>query len=576
MARLDAAGAEKTNVSMVRVFGSRVSYRLSRILQCLGLHPGVRIACASRSRMLTLTERDSRTEKQQQTQSMLPLHLIPIRIDVDIQSFRPEPSFPLPSNPRDYGIDESHPAYRQPEPTPAYRLKDSFLWNLHEALITPDQFARVLVDELDFSHEKKMTLILEIAKQIREQLEQSAGVVLHPHFADSNGVNTHAPNVNGTHTSNTNGALSSGPQHNLQPITNGITSHAASSAPTPTTNGTAPHPPLQSPPKSFTATASQPVPSSDHQDHSPRRPLSPIHNPDDTHRCILTLSINLLNDLYTDRFEWSLLHPPGLAEHFARITAADLGLPGEWAAAIAHAIYEAVLRLKKEVLENGGQLLLYGEIDNDAAPTAATTSEADGTPAGFAQQSEAGWRYDPEHLGAFWAPRVEALSKEEIEKREGDRERQLRRARRERERYSTAILGPRESDFFGTGQDESVTLGRGERSKKKKRYRSLSPLGGDSPDPGQNAPGSGAGPGGTVPLGENERNPWRCSHCSIWGPAVWGVKEGPAGPKSLCPNCGMFWEKEGRLPVWNKGLFKDERGGWVGSSAAPIGTGLRR
>lgn len=540
---------------------------------------------------------------------MLPLNLIPIRIDVDIQSYRPEASFPLPANPRDFGIDETHPAYRQPEATPPYRLKDAFLWNIHEALITPDQFARVFVDELDFPQDKKMHLVLEIAKQIREQLEQHASVALHPLFATASSSDAETSNITSTNGS-VNGATQTHSQipSSSNPTINGNTPNGLSSAQSTTLNGhNTSRSRLQPPSPNFIkATVSQPPssPSSRPQQPLPR-PVSPVHNPDDTHRCILTLSVNLNNNLYTDRFEWSLLHPAGLPEHFARTTAADLGLAGEWAATIAHAIYEAVLRHKREVLENGGQLLLYGEIDNDAAPTAppatASASEIDGgTPAagvvrGSApqqqqQQAEAGWRYDPEHLGAFWAPRVEALSKEEIEKREGDRERQLRRARRERERYTTAAaLGAtRDSDFFGGGagaggggaQDE-VTLGRGERSKKKKRYRSLSPLGGDSPDrtssaqqQQQNAPGSGAGPGGTVALGESERGHWRCGHCSVWGLAVWGVREGPAGPKSLCPNCGGFWEREGRLPVWSKGLFREERGGWVGSTATTAGTGV--
>ena len=138
------------------------------------------------------------------------------------------------------------------------------------------------------------------------------------------------------------------------------------------------------------------------------------NSPDDTYRCIVTLNINLLNKLYTDRFEWSLLHPPGVAEAFARQTCADMGLAGEWVPAMTHAIYEAVLRLKKEACESGGLVFGSGDFDNQAG--------GDGR--------EAGWRYDHEGLAEGWEPKVETLSKEEIEKREGDRERQIRRLRR--------------------------------------------------------------------------------------------------------------------------------------------------
>jgi chromatin structure-remodeling complex subunit SFH1 len=187
----------------------------------------------------------------------------------------------------------------------------------------------------------------------------------------------------------------------------------------------------------------------------------------------VTLNINLMNRLYTDKFEWSLLHPPGFAEMFAKTTCADIGLAGEWAAAMTHAIYEAVLRLKKEACENGG-LVGDGEIDNDAVePTIG-----------------AGWRYDHEHLCDEWEPKIEMLSKEEIEKREGDRERQIRRLRRETARFSSTsnMPGGNQSEFYNNIETQE-NMGRGERSKKKRRFRSLSPLGRDTP-------GAGSGYGG--------------------------------------------------------------------------------
>jgi chromatin structure-remodeling complex subunit SFH1 len=179
-----------------------------------------------------------------------------------------------------------------------------------------------------------------------------------------------------------------------------------------------------------------------------------------------------MNRLYTDKFEWSLLHPPGFAEMFAKTTCADIGLAGEWVSAMTHAIYEAVLRLKKEACENGG-LVGDGEIDNDAVEPAIG----------------AGWRYDHEHLCDEWEPKIEMLSKEEIEKREGDRERQIRRLRRETARFSSTsnMDGPRNEFFNNVEQQEN--MGRGERSKKKRRFRSLSPVGRDTP-------GAGSGYGG--------------------------------------------------------------------------------
>ena len=181
----------------------------------------------------------------------------------------------------------------------------------------------------------------------------------------------------------------------------------------------------------------------------------------------------------------------GVAERFAKQTCADVGLSGEWVPAMAHAIYEAVLRLKKEACENGGLVGAMngygGGIDNMAASSA-----------------EAGWRYDNEHLGDEWEPKLERLSKEEIEKREGDRERQLRRLRRETARFSstTNMAGgmPTQQNGYGIqgDGDETPAMGRGERSKKKRRFRSLSPAGRATPDVGN----AGYGGGGAGSLNE--------------------------------------------------------------------------
>ncbi len=182
----------------------------------------------------------------------------------------------------------------------------------------------------------------------------------------------------------------------------------------------------------------------------------------------------------------------GYAERFAKQTCADMGLAGEWVPAMAHAIYESVLRLKKEACESGGLvggLNGYGaEIDNMAA-----------------SDTGAGWRFDNEHLGDEWEPKIERLSKEEIEKREGDRERQLRRLRRETARFSsTTNMAGGVPDEKRRMEDEDTPMGRGERSKKKRRFRSLSPQGRGTPEVGS----AGYGGGGVGVL-----NDWYVSLC---------------------------------------------------------------
>ncbi|KAH6695436.1 hypothetical protein F5X68DRAFT_163680 [Plectosphaerella plurivora] len=449
-----------------------------------------------------------RNDQQSAAQAQLPLTLIPIRIDVDIPAANPMPQWPRPDD-----ADPHLPQFQQGEMTLPYRLRDIFLWNLHETVVTTDFFAMRLVQELDLP--SKPYMIAEISKQIRTQLEEYAGVALHPLF-HSQQQPAASPKA-------------ADPSRDDTPIP---VSQIISRADTPLQNGG-----VATPSKLKNVTSAPDVTA----EASVITPDSDDYNPDDTYRCIVNLNINLASTLYTDKFEWSLLHPPGTAEAFAKQTCADLGLAGEWVPAMTHAIYEAVLRLKKEACEAGGLVGGWNaqtELANDAAHGA-----------------EAGWRYDPEHLAEEWEPKVEQLTKEDMEKREGDRERQIRRLRRETSRFSstTGLIGGVPFSGFGSVVEaaEEERMGRGERSKKKKRFRSLSPLRAGTPG-GRGTPdvglGYGGGGGGAGALTDQERTSWKCFHCLMPGTSVWAVRDGPAGPKTLCNNCGLLYERDGRLP----------------------------
>lgn len=444
---------------------------------------------------------------QLQIQAQLPMTLIPIRIDLEVPAHQPLEPFPLPRGIMDPSINPTLPGYKKPDPLPAYRIKDTFLWNLHEALATPEEFAIGFVRDLDLPNPQAMTMT--ISNQIRQQLEEYAGVALHPLFQSSQPKP--AP-----------GAAAS---------QNGRSREVSVTPTNLATPDSRPHLPI---------TTKEPLVNDS------------ILNPDDAYRCLINLNINLQNRLYTDKFEWSLLHPPGMAEEFARVTCADLGLSGEWVSAIAHGIYEAVLKLKKEVCESGiiSGVGSYGnEIDNQAANGA-----------------EAGWRYDPETLGDEWEPKVETLSKEEIEKREGDRERQIRRLRRETARFSSTAGITLEGSRQGGGGyfdvvDVETPLGRGERSRRKRRLRSPSPSGRGTTPGGRGTPDTGAGAGyggGGGTLSEWERQNWRCSNCMVWGTAVWAVRDGPSGPRTLCHNCGLLYERDKVVPEWSKDLHRHD------------------
>lgn len=485
--------------------------------------------------------RPGRTDMQNFAQVALPLTLIPIRIDVDIPAFNPAPPLPVPVNIPYPTIDQNLPVYKSQELTVPYRLKDVFLWNLHETLMTTDQFAQTMVQDLDLPNRGQMAA--EISKQIRTQLEEYAGVALHPLFHSQQ-------------TTTANGTVTT--------IKQGPSSRDISGTPAASGNAT----PMRSgfgQPNGFSTPAK--APTAQAQDITATAasipPESDDYNLDDMYRCIINLNINLSNHLYTDKFEWSLLHPPGTAEIFSKQTCADLGLPAEWVPVMTHAIYEAVLRLKKEACESGGLVAGYGgDIPNDAA-----------------HGKDAGWRYDHEHLADEWEPKIEVLSKEEIEKREGDRERQIRRMRRETARFSSnsGMAGglPTPGGYFDEPPAEE-RMGRGERSKKKRRFRSLSPLGRSGTPGGRGTPDTGgvSGYGGGGSLTEFERNSWRCAHCKVNGTSVWCVRDGPAGARvsfsyfsvmrktnnhqTLCNNCGFLFERDRKLPRWAKDLHRQD------------------
>ena len=127
-----------------------------------------------------------------------------------------------------------------------------------------------------------------------------------------------------------------------------------------------------------------------------------------------------------------------------RKAGADVDFPPS----MAHAIHESLLRSKKDALE--GNLTMF---INEAA-----------------YGLDAGIRLDTESLCSRWSPTLEILSRDEIERREGDRERQIRRLKRDTARFGG--LGS-----FAVVEEEILSSGR----RRLKRKRSTSPTGRGTP-----------------------------------------------------------------------------------------------
>lgn len=309
-----------------------------------------------------------------------------------------------------------------------YRLKDVFLWNLNEELITPTEFAINLVTDLALP----VSFINEIARDIRKQLSEYSPVAL-----------TELP---------------------------------------------------------FAKTA---------EDTEKTAPV------------VVEIEVHLSRHLITDKFEWDLCNTYAI-ENFVRTTAADLGLFGEFNVALSCAIREQLMRLKKEVIESPHGLAGLLNVNNDCA-----------------YENPAGIRVCPETLGAEWVPAIEILTREEIEKRDNERDRVVRRLRRDTSRF--ALFAGMNSGTPNVASDAPT--------KKRGRGRPIRDVRADSPDA----------------ITEQDRQKWRCVNCRISGLDSWDIR----GPKQeYCHHCGKATEmaavpnqaledveREQERLKWRKGLF---------------------
>lgn len=169
----------------------------------------------------------------------------------------------------------------------------------------------------------------------------------------------------------------------------------------------------------------------------------PAHdaNGDGLH-AVIHLSFNLGRQLYEDRFEWDLSSSELTPEEFAAGVVADMGLPLEFVPAIAHALNEQILRMKKEFIENQSHsALLTRDISLQNQAYQSVPNEH-----GITHDFQ-GLRYDSGRLGKDWTPSVETLSHWEMEKKEIERERNIRRLKRESVRIGDDAGGAKKRAF---------------------------------------------------------------------------------------------------------------------------------
>ncbi|KAI0367752.1 SNF5-domain-containing protein [Pilatotrama ljubarskyi] len=258
--------------------------------------------------------------------------------------------------------------------TETHRIRDCFVWNLNENLITPESFARIFCADLDLPLQPWVDAI---AAQIRAQIEDHEAVASTYLGAD--------------------------------------------------------------------AEITEP------EDETPGEEVNEC-------RVILSIDVQIATHHLLDHIEWDLLSPL-TPEEFSVKLCTELGLAGEAAPLIAHAIHEEIVKHKRDAIEWG----VIGGESREAAE--------EGTPAAERPRDKSGQSLlkDKTGLGLAWgrAPkdgrgpkplrsvwrdwaeaeefrtRFEVLTAEEVERRELERERASRRLRRETSKFQSTARSRR-------------------------------------------------------------------------------------------------------------------------------------
>ncbi|KAI5119057.1 hypothetical protein M0805_005923 [Coniferiporia weirii] len=167
-------------------------------------------------------------------------------------------------------------------------------------------------------------------------------------------------------------------------------------------------------------------------------------------RVILSIDVQIATYHLLDHIEWDLLSPL-TPEAFSQQLCADIGLTGEAAPLIAHALHEEILKHKKDAIEwgvIGGDVTTSRDVMDDSEKREkGVLKDKTGLglgPGSWGRAPRDGLGRGPRALKSVWkdwndseeyATRFEVLTTEEVERREVERERASRRLRRETSKF---------------------------------------------------------------------------------------------------------------------------------------------
>ncbi|KAK6337415.1 Chromatin structure remodeling complex protein sfh1 [Orbilia blumenaviensis] len=282
----------------------------------------------------------------------------------------------------------------------------------------------------------------------------------------------------------------------------------------------------------------------------PEKFVDPISGDEGFYLVPIKLNVQCGVDTLTDQFMYNLFEEQITPEHWASVFCNDIGYSGEFRGAVTTAIREELLKAKKEMFFPSGTLTHYNW-------------KADGHP------QFPGIRYDPENYGSQWSPNIDKLTRDEVERKEIDRERETRRLRRENIKLNP--VNAAQVWLYGTNgiptPDMPATPGGSITDTFSRRKRQ--PMVRDRDDSPMRK-GSIGGQGGSstpaqlastaVPLPDTMIMQWKCSHCNINGMNTWGVRDGPTGKYTLCAICGYLYYEQRVLPEWRRAMYENDLG----------------
>ncbi|KAG9127044.1 Chromatin structure remodeling complex protein sfh1 [Ceratobasidium sp. 392] len=379
--------------------------------------------------------------------------------------------------------------------TDTHQIRDSFLWNANESLITPSAFAHQLCLDLALPPAQYADLIAAAISAQCDEHRWIAGVPLRQRRKrreledESNALepeqSAEQELPDGANSGEANAPLARDPRiESLRAELNGVsisprsnlpgsgtgtaTPGGATSAASPTTDGPATPAPIavniddeldpmnavnkntdtndtlaqnaassNSPAPAATTSQIQAKPDDTPADNSESEVDSDSDYETDTDvgepdcRVIINLDLQISTHHLHDHIEWDLASPL-TPEHFARVLCADTGLAGEAVPLVACALREALLKHTKDAVEAG----LIGPGAGDGRPAEpllasnTTRKEMGSEPLRSVFRD---WQDAEEYF-----PRLELLSAEELERRAMERERAIRRMRRETQRWGQA------------------------------------------------------------------------------------------------------------------------------------------